>query len=82
MTSKRAAKIMYDLADFYAEDNAHMHEIRETVDKDVRDLKAIAKELSAGRVDVARRQVFVLDTLVRDYVPKNVYDWLTCRHVE
>jgi hypothetical protein len=82
MNAKNASEIMYEVADFYAEDNAHMDDIRETIRADVDDLTSIAKELAMGRVDVAKKQVYMLDTLVRDYVPKNVYDWLMSRREE
>lgn len=68
---------MYEVANTYASDFDHMDEIRDTIRADTEDLKVIAVLIKENKLVEAKKAVYDLDTLVRDYVPFNVYKWLT-----
>lgn len=76
MTPKRAVEIMYEVSDTYARDFDHMDDLRDTIRADMHDLRAIAVLINENKLAEAKEAVYNLDTLVRDYVPSNVYKWL------
>jgi hypothetical protein len=77
MTPKLAAEKVREVARKYRE-TYPVKKYGTAISADCKDLRKIASLIRTGKYNEARLMIWGLDTLVREYIPQDVWVWLGC----
>lgn len=82
MTPRLAAQKVREAAKGYREDNKGFvkdyPEYKKGISADAKAIRHIASLIRTEKLSEARSAIAHLDTLVREYIPNDVYCWLGC----
>jgi hypothetical protein len=78
-TPRQCGKLVRDAAKRWRQDGLRESDLdlRKSYFEDARDLRAVAKLVSKGEREAARSLAWNLDTIVRDMIPRSVWDWIS-----